>query len=344
MTRGVAGRRVLQVVLLVGGLFVLGFLCGEQAHAADGTSPEAVTVAVTTSTESVRSAIPAHAVPGESTAKSTAPGVEDSAEPTVGISAPTHPIARATGAAAGPRTAPTTTPTVPTTTTTATDAVATVTGTVGHVVRPVVQPVGEHVVRPVTEQVVRPVGDVVETVTGGPAGEPSPFPPLPGMPSLPGLPEVPSLPELPGLPSLPGLPGIPANILPIGAAPQQPGGAAPEQPGAAERGDGSEVRPAARAGAGYGPRFAHAAEADVSGARVPQGVDTVRTPPHQAPGDEAGALGRHSAVDNGGSRHCEPHAVTLDHRAPLSRVLGVTAVVAADGTRDRHRDIPEFPG
>lgn len=34
--RTTAGRRALQVVLLVGGLFALGFLCGEQAHAAEG--------------------------------------------------------------------------------------------------------------------------------------------------------------------------------------------------------------------------------------------------------------------------------------------------------------------
>src|SRR5689334_24407278 len=34
--RSAAGRRALQVVVLVGGLFALGFLCGEQAHAADG--------------------------------------------------------------------------------------------------------------------------------------------------------------------------------------------------------------------------------------------------------------------------------------------------------------------
>ncbi|MEV6112232.1 hypothetical protein AB0L59_06825 [Streptomyces sp. NPDC052109] len=35
--RTAAGRRALQLALLVGGLFLLGFLCGEQAHAADGT-------------------------------------------------------------------------------------------------------------------------------------------------------------------------------------------------------------------------------------------------------------------------------------------------------------------
>ncbi|WP_262056146.1 hypothetical protein [Streptomyces sp. STR69] len=36
VTRTAAGRRVLQLALLVGGLFVLGLLCGGQAQAADG--------------------------------------------------------------------------------------------------------------------------------------------------------------------------------------------------------------------------------------------------------------------------------------------------------------------
>ncbi|MGW2449132.1 hypothetical protein ACWCSW_34300, partial [Streptomyces sp. NPDC001675] len=35
--RAAAGRRALQLALLLGGLLALGFLCGEQAHAAEGT-------------------------------------------------------------------------------------------------------------------------------------------------------------------------------------------------------------------------------------------------------------------------------------------------------------------
>lgn len=47
--RTAAGRRALEVALLVGGLFVLGFLCGGQAHAAETTTTVAAPV-VTTST------------------------------------------------------------------------------------------------------------------------------------------------------------------------------------------------------------------------------------------------------------------------------------------------------
>ncbi|MBK3638596.1 hypothetical protein JHN52_38265, partial [Streptomyces sp. MBT97] len=43
--RGAAGRRVLQLGLLVAGLFAAGFLCGEQAHAAGGPpAPATATV------------------------------------------------------------------------------------------------------------------------------------------------------------------------------------------------------------------------------------------------------------------------------------------------------------
>ncbi|MFI5795467.1 hypothetical protein [Streptomyces sp. NPDC051677] len=45
--RTAAGRRVLQLALLVAGLFALGFLCGEQAQAAEGVpTPNAVTTRV----------------------------------------------------------------------------------------------------------------------------------------------------------------------------------------------------------------------------------------------------------------------------------------------------------
>ncbi|MEU5596505.1 hypothetical protein [Streptomyces sp. NPDC020298] len=44
--RTAAGRRALQLVLLVGGLFALGFVCGEQAHAAEGTPSVASVSAV----------------------------------------------------------------------------------------------------------------------------------------------------------------------------------------------------------------------------------------------------------------------------------------------------------
>jgi len=55
--RTAAGRRALRLAVLVGGLFTLGFLCGEQAHAAEGT-PLATSASVTSSV-----VVPADPVP-----------------------------------------------------------------------------------------------------------------------------------------------------------------------------------------------------------------------------------------------------------------------------------------
>lgn len=67
--RTAVGRRALQLALLVAGLFALGFLCGEQAHAADSVptpapTPTAVTARVESQTvESLTSAATPAAVP-----------------------------------------------------------------------------------------------------------------------------------------------------------------------------------------------------------------------------------------------------------------------------------------
>ncbi|MER5404846.1 hypothetical protein [Streptomyces sp. NPDC002769] len=51
LLRTAAGRRALQTSLLVGGVFALGFLCGEQARAADGRTPTALTTQVASAAE-----------------------------------------------------------------------------------------------------------------------------------------------------------------------------------------------------------------------------------------------------------------------------------------------------
>lgn len=152
MTRTAAGRRALQVVLLVGGLFALGFLCGEQAHAADGAVPTAPTGVV-------------------QSAKSAADRVV-----TAGTSAPaaaTKPWSagtRVTGAVSH-----------------VAGTVTHVTGTVRHVA----QPVGD-LVQPAVGTAVRPIGDLAKTVTGGLAVTPQDgLPSVPGLPDLPGLPTLP---------------------------------------------------------------------------------------------------------------------------------------------------------
>lgn len=356
VVRGAAGRRLVQVALLVGGLFVLGVLCGERASAAEGTPTSSLLpTAVTAITGTAGHALPpvgAHVV---------APVARDVAEPVTGraVRSTTERVARpVTERAVQPVTEQVARPVTE-------DVVQPVVDPVlrpvtEHVARPVtehvVQPAAEHVLRPVVEDVVRPVtdsvvlpvaegvvvpvGDLVESVTEG----------LAGATSLPGIPGLPEVPELPGWTTLP------VETPPVDATPLEPGRAGAERPGSTVDVDGGRNgEPASRsASVAYGPN-AVAGGAPASGAvaavTAPHrhvgvgGSAVVRVPAQQNPGGlPTGSLGWHSAVDNGGPRHAESYAVASPDPAPASLVPGAPATDAADGTRDRHRDIPEFPG
>lgn len=336
--RTAAGRCALQLALLVGGLFVLGFLCGEQAHAADGV----------TSATSVTSAASARVTPS-----APADGVRELTKGTVGrlVNPPAKPCAddaappaRHTARHASPSTQPAGEPNAskpsapkdarPSTGVTSSAGSKRTAGVT--LTDALTQPVADQVVRPVTEQViqsvdvrvVRPVGDLVQSVTDELADAQGTTPSLPGSPSLPILPGLPELPRLPGLPG-PTLPA-PVTTTPQGSA---------DTPPTAGHADGS----GAAATGMYGPRL----DAARVGAHPPaQGRALAgHAPAHQAPTDDpTDALSGKSAVDNGTSRHGgDAHAVTLNHRAPYGLVLGAAARVGADGTRDRHRDIPVSP-
>ncbi|MFD5796758.1 hypothetical protein ACFWIO_25160 [Streptomyces diastatochromogenes] len=265
MLRTAAERRALQLAMLVGGLFLLGFLCGEQAHAADGT-PVAPVSSVT------------------------------SARPVSGQ----HE-----------------------------DAVRTVT---------------ERVVtdRVVTDRVVAPVRKVVQTASRALEETRTEAPALPTTPAVP-LPKLPKPPEVSE--ELPVHP-LPAPVTPEPGA-DRPGGTAPTagkvDRARAEARTAVSVRPAA---AVYGPDFAlpaHAlrAPAQLSLHRAATAADA---PAQPAPtGDPDGVLGK-QAADGAASRHGDAYAVTLDGRAPLRLLPGTAARVDAPGTRERHRDIPVFPG
>ncbi len=365
--RGAAGRRVVQVVLLVGGLFVLGVLCGERASAAEGvpTSPLAsITSEVQEITASAASV--EHASDGApDTSRDTTP--DPVPRPTAAVSDTvtdaTGPVARVVQPVGEHVVEPVTRHVVEPTAEqvvrpVSEDLVRPVTDDVVRpvteglvrpvtegLVRPVteglVRPVTEGLVQPVAEGVVRPIGDVVESVTEGLVGAPSQFPPVTELPSPPGLPQWP---DLPGLPVWPVLPG---ETLPADVTPQVPGGAESERPGAIV--DGGRERAVVPEPVVHGPHVG----ADSGAVAVPVAhraagtgdARVARTPVQQGPdGLPTGALRGRSAVDNGGPRHAEPHAVTSLHQAPLSLVPGATAADAAYGTRDHHRDIPEFPG
>ncbi|GAA2510797.1 hypothetical protein GCM10010276_66830 [Streptomyces longisporus] len=328
--RTAAGRRALQVVLLVGGLFALGLLCGEQAHAAEGvptaSSSEVVTTApadgvraLTSDTVATVSRLtqpprPQQAAPDKP--KPKAPAAQAPAQAPAPVPAPTDPRP-----APNPRALPATP------------------GAAGRILTP---STGE-LVRSVGDRVVQPVGGLVETVTAQLGRVTAQIPPLASWPSLPGLPGSPSM---PGLPALPGFPSSPGRILPAPVA-QAP------QPGVAghsgTEGAVDDRRSAATAsGTTYGPRLvvdvtAGDATAAQGGGRRATGAG--HAPAHQAPdGDPAGVPANRAAVDNGTSRHADAHAVALSHRPLVRLVPGAAVRTAAAGTRDRHRDIPVFPG
>ncbi|WP_217176881.1 hypothetical protein [Streptomyces sp. AC495_CC817] len=354
--RGAAGCRLVRVALLVGGLFVLGVVCGERASAADGapTSPSPSLLTAVTQ-DVVRPVVERRVRPvAEAAVPVTGTAVKPAAKHaarTVAehVSRPVteHVVRPAPRPRAERAARPVTDRLVRSATGRAAEGV---TGTVLEpVVGDVLRPVTESVVRPVTEGVVVPVGDLVESVTGGLGGVTSQLPPV----ALPPLPGVPGLPEVPPLPGLPEWNTLPVESLPAGDVPQESGPKEPENPApASDGGAGHDGRGATGpASVTYGPKAvgggtdAAPTPRRTAGDLDAEGSPGVRVPTHHDPdGVPTGALGRHSALDNGGPRHAEPHAVAALDPAPLSLVPGALADDTPGGTRDRHRDIPEFPG
>ncbi|MGY4992822.1 hypothetical protein [Streptomyces sp. 900105245] len=155
------------------------------------------------------------------------------------------------------------------------------------------------------------------------------------------------------VPDLDGLPGLPDLTDPLTPRQQPPAAGSPGNTGTSVPVPAGERR--ARAGA----RDAFAAPVPVSpygpeapSAFRPSAPATARhaVAPAEAPGlpapagDPDGALGKQAAVDGTTSRHGDAQAVTLTDRAPLRLAPGTLAHADAPGTRERHRDIPVFPG
>ncbi|MGW0768505.1 hypothetical protein [Streptomyces sp. NPDC002676] len=248
--RAVAGRRALQLALLVGGVFALGLLCGQQAHAAEGgpAVPVAQTVAPVRTTLTQKAVTP---------------------------------------------------------------------------------------VREVTRTASRALDSVLPPVPEVPKQSPEQLPTqLPV--ELPVDPPTRSLPTVPhgGAPSRPQPHAGPVQAVP--AAPRvraEARHAVPVPVGV----------PAPQPVAEYGPHAAFvphgAAHPSVHRATAP-----VEAPSRPAPsGDPDSVLGK-QAVDGSASRHGDGYAITLDDRAPLWLLPGAAARVDAPRTRERHRDIPVFPG
>ncbi|MGW0760916.1 hypothetical protein ACWD1Y_31320 [Streptomyces sp. NPDC002814] len=351
--RTAAGRRALELVLLVCGLFALGLLYGEQAHATDGDGMTSAT-----SAEAVR-----QTEPGDGVLAATRATVGRLVSPPVeggGVAA--GDAVEAVASDAGSSEVDSSEVTVPQSTQAdkalphprtprpADRILRPVTeGVVAPVTGRVVRPVTEDVAGSVGERVVRPVGDLVGGVTEGLAEAQRNVPPLPSLPLTPESPVLPEFPGalLPGLPELPlppVLPGLPGQTLPapVTSAPQPGPGADGEAAG-----DGaSEQRTDGAAAVTYGPVFVAdvTSAGDATRAAGHRVRPTEYAPDQPAPGgDPGGALGNRSAADNGASRHGDAHAVALYHRAPLRLVAGAAARHDVGETRDRHPDIPVSP-
>ncbi|WP_309058810.1 hypothetical protein [Streptomyces sp.] len=379
--RTVAGRRALEVALLVGAVFVLGMLCGERAQAADGVpgetssaSPSAGTAGTAgsstpTSVDGVRvvrlSGEAGRAADQDPPAGS---GKGEGAEPRADAPRPGRPeTAKApAGGSRPPATGPTAADAGPSTAGAgwsgagagSSVADAGPSGAdVGTVQTPwavdLIRPPAESLVRSVGERVVRPAGELVGAVTGRPAASPG-KPPVP--PLLPGL----TQPAPP--PGLPGLPAVPGHTLPTPAAPGPGAGATaprPEAPTAStpppadapapDGRDGQEGRDGAAAPVAFGPETTDAdaggATRDGDGHGAPRGAaHTEPAPaPHAPAGRPDGTVGNRSTADNGTPRHGDAHAVTPCPRPPLRLVPGAIERAEATGTRDRYRDVPVSP-
>ncbi|MGW1589449.1 hypothetical protein [Streptomyces sp. NPDC002386] len=337
--RTAAGRRALQLALLLGGLLALGFLCGEQAHAAEGTPAVPVSSAqprtghenaTTAEAPTIKALIGKAPTIKAPTTEADAAGTTTATTRTVTATARsvTAPAAAASSVIAsdveaGP---------------VAERAVTSVRGvTDGTVVERAVTSVGA-----VTERVVAPVRTVVRETAG--TLDTARATALPGSSSL-------SVPQFPGISDRLPVQQPPAPVTP-GPRPDRHGGMAPAAGQAERPGAESAKHPGHRAAAPARPSaVTYGPDAGPAAAQAPAHVPARRATaaagaPAQRPtppADPDGALGK-QATDGTASRHGDAHAIALDGRAPLRLLPGTTARVDAPGTRERHRDIPLFPG
>ncbi|RVU18320.1 hypothetical protein EOT10_32650 [Streptomyces antnestii] len=173
-------------------------------------------------------------------------------------------------------------------------------------------------------EVVRPVGGLAkEIVSGLVADAPPGF--LPRPPSMPGLPGVPGTPG-----GAPGPSGAGAHTAPAtGTLPR------------ADTARGDHARHGAReetgpnGGFALGPAHCVTARATVAKA--------VRTPV-PTPAFPSGSTVGQSAGDGSSTRHCDLAAAAFGSGSTARLLSGATAPAHAAPTRDRQRDIPEFPG
>ncbi|MFD7705013.1 hypothetical protein [Streptomyces caelestis] len=301
--RAAVGRRAVQLALLVGAVFVLGVLCGEQARAADGGPAEGTSSAVGS---------PAPTGPGAAPdANGPASVVDALAVPRPDGADPIRPLTEAVVRSVDER----------------------VVRPVGNLVGAVTDRLDEATPGRFPDLPALPALPVPPTLPG-----PEQPAPLPELPHLPDAPE----PALPG-PSTPAPQpeaSTPTSDAPGRDAPKGPDGpsgtvgpvADPVAPGP------ETVRADGAPRTDHGHRTAQDAVPAVDAGPAP-----APHAPGTPAGRPDGATGSRSAADHGTPRHGDAYAVTAHHRPSLRLVPGATVRTEAAGTGDPYRDVPVSP-
>ncbi|MFF9170016.1 MULTISPECIES: hypothetical protein [unclassified Streptomyces] len=315
--RAAAGRRALRTALLLGGLFALGLLCGQRAHAAEPAP--AGTLTRTAPAGSLTSATAPAASPATATATATATAKT-----------------KATAVAAVTVTDAETAHLHPTAPVTSLPARLDLPSLPAQQTLPVQQtpPTQPSLPEPSLPDASLPAPPLPAPSMPAPPVMPAP-PAMPGAPALPALPSLPSVPDGPQLPTLPG----------AGDTAGAPGGAAHDTVDAPQAHEDAPRTDGAQGTALRAPRFGPAAPVT----RAQQHAKPYAAAPAPAPvppepaGGASGAVTGGSAADNSTPRHGDAHAVTPHHRLPLPARAGTAARCAAPRIQDRYRDIPVFP-
>ncbi|MCF3124305.1 hypothetical protein IPZ68_32025 [Streptomyces arenae] len=208
------------------------------------------------------------------------------------------------------------------------------------VTEPAVRPAARPVVRPAVRPVVRPVRDVVNGVAGSLDKAPDPAGLLPDRGALPGSGD--------GDDDGAGR-GSGAEPVPGHEEAKSPGTAGKSGDAASERERQDERRPvgprvvSTLASASWWADGQSVRHGDARGGPVAGEFGTGR-PSLPVPASPGRSVVNATASDGGSSRHGDLHAAAFGGRAPVRYLSGPGFGPDHAPTRDRHRDIPEFPG
>ncbi|MFI9798746.1 hypothetical protein [Streptomyces sp. NPDC052302] len=303
--------RVLQLVLLLGGLFVLGLLWGERADAAERVGDD----------------VPPPAASRDVAPRETSSVLPSAVPPVRGlVRSVTEDVTRTVGE-------------------TVSGALTEVREQLPPApVPPVASPA------PTPPGMPDWPGAEVPGLPDPPAAEPPVLPDLPDLPDLPQVPDLPDLTDVSGLPVPPAPEEAAETASAHEPAAEKPGlhrdhtgRTADGRTGAYGPWDeprGAQSLPAAvRTGADDTAPAAMEADAVQPDARVGYG------PARQGPADHpAGVPGNRSSGDNNGPRCADAHAVSVEYdRVQVRLVPGVAVRAEVDETRDRDGDVPVSP-